>query len=210
MARLQAFDDLIARVWHDTRMTPGARDLISAMAWTLERDPQRPTGRDYWNKIGRLLGRERLDWRYKELIADDTPRYEPPNTWHTRACEAPRIRTTGTCGAPPKWDLHLVERDPLTGWHIDRSFCNRHRDHYDRVKAQLAAAPEAPEPIPNTGGLIGCYFKCDLERLYAKFAPYWKTPVYGLCADDWPVPGQDAARLRKPRLRLIIGELVDA
>lgn len=257
LSRLQSFDDLTAQIWHDPRATPTARELLHAMAWALLRDQSRPAGREYWNSVGRLLGRDRIGgWRYRELIAQDAPRYIPPimqrGSARMNVCEAPRLRpyqpraqdagvrclfehhphlgecrpvTTWTaapkqtrpalqpsltCGAPGKWDLHLVERDPQTGWHIDHWFCTRHRDHFERVKQQLAAAPEAPEPIPNTGGLIGCYFACDLERLYKQQEPHWKPPGYGLCADDWPTPGRDAVLPRKPRLRLIVGELADA
>jgi len=255
MARLQSYDDLTAQIWHDKRATPGARELLLAMAWTLLRNPERPTGRDYWNAVGRLLGHDRIGrWRYREQIAEDAPRYNPPilqpGAARASVCEAPRLRPykprtqdTGvkclfehhphlgecrpvtiytdsahqprpapqpslTCGA--SGTLHLVERDPQTGWHIDHWFCARHREHYQRVKTQLAGAPAAPEPIPNTGGLIGCYFKCDLQRLYTQQLPDWKPPVYGLCADDWPTVDEAAARPRKAALRLIVGELTGA
>jgi hypothetical protein len=121
----------------------------------------------------------------------------------------PTAEPSATCDAPAKLDFHLVERDPLTGWHISHDFCGRHRDHYERVKTQLANAPEAPEPVPNVGGMLPCYFKADWARVYADMRPGWTEPVYGLAADDWlGVVGGDVA-LRHSRLRLILGELAD-
>lgn len=258
LSRLQAFDDLIARVWHDPRMTPGTRDLIFAMAWALERDTDRPAGGEFWNKVRALLGRdERGRHRLRYLIAADAPRYESPNTWHTATCEAPRLRVreepdavttvrcayphhphlgacrqvtrTGPADARPTWkpapagavcgananpELHVIEHDPRTGWRIDHWFCTRHKDHAGRVRAQVEAAGPAPEPIPTTGGLLPCYFKADFERLYRdgtqRLHLQWEPPVYGLCADDWPLPGRDSALPRRAGLRLVVSELADA
>lgn len=259
MARLKSYDELTARIWRDKRPTPGARELLLALAWVTERDPDLGTirraeqGKYLWKQLRAMLGCDSLGRpRYKQLVADDAPRYEPPNTWPHRACQAPRIRaykprTPDTsdkcllqhhphlgecrytivhidaataakpdpkpptvCGAPPKWDYHLVEKDPRTGWHIDHYFCARHRDQYERVKAQLDAAPEAPEPVPNTGGLLGCYFLADWARMYTEVRPGWAAPGYGLCADDWPGVVSGGATPRRPRLRLIVGELADA
>lgn len=210
LSRLQSYDDLTACIWHDKRCPPGTRELLLAMAWVLLRDQTRPAGADVWRTVGTLLGRDRIGrWRYRQLIAADAPRYEPPNTLHAAFCEAPRVRTVGVCGERASVNCHAVERDPRTGWCVDHWFCARHRDHYERVTAQIAAAPAAPEPIPNTGGLIGCYFACDLERLYRQRAPHWVPPTYGLCADDWPTPGVDVARSSRPRLRLIVGEMAE-
>lgn len=117
---------------------------------------------------------------------------------------------SATCDATPKYEFHLVERDPRNGWHIDHYFCARHRDHFERVKAQLANAPEAPEPVPNRGGLLPCYFKADWARVYSWARPGWSAPEYGLAADDWPGVVSDGLKPRRPGLRLIVGEMADA
>lgn len=264
LSRMQSFDDVTARIWRDKRCTPGTRELLLALAWIMDRDPncndpdtpKAERGKYLWRQLGIMLGVERGRPRYKQLVADDAPCYQPPNTWPNRACEAPRIRAyrprtsdaapivsvtclirhphlgecrhsvvpgavapavkpavaeaSTLCGATPKPDFRLVERDPLTGWHIEHWFCTRHRDHFERVKAQLADAPPAPEPIPNTGGLLPCYFKADWERVYTQVRPHWKAPVYGLAADDWPGVISGGMTPRRPRLRLIVGELADA
>jgi hypothetical protein len=264
-SRLHSFDDLTTRIWRDRRCTPGTRELLLAIAWVMARDPDyagvpnAERGPYLWRQLAVMLGRDgrlRREPRYKQLVADDAPRYAPPNTWHDRFCEAPRIRpykprTTGsgilspacligrhphsgecrrtvvhsaasaaavpksapdpsaTCDAPAKLDFHLIERDPLTGWHIDHHFCARHRDHFERVKAQLANAPEAPEPVPNTGGMLPCYFKADWARVYSWARPGWTAPECGIAADDWAGVNGGGVAPRRPGLRLIVGELAD-
>jgi len=265
LSRLHSYDNLTTRIWQDKRLTPGTRELLLAISWVLTRDPDYAAlpsperGSYLWRQLAVMLGRDermrRPTPRYKQLVADDAPRYVPPNDWGDRFCEAPRIRpfrprTTGngivssacliarhphsgqcrytvvrgavsvavkpavepsaTCDAPAKTDLHLVERDPRNGWHIYHDFCGRHRDHYERVKTQLANAPEAPEPVPNVGGLLPCFFKADWARVYADMRPGWTEPVYGLAADDWPDMVGDGAVPRHSRLRLIVGEMADA
>lgn len=265
-ARLRSYDDITTRVWRDRRCTPGTRELLLAIAWVLARDPDyagrsmpdAERGGYLWRQMAAMLGRDgRRGPRYKQILADDAPRYEPANTWPDRFCEAPRIRqfrprdsgsgivsatcligrhphlgecrhtvfhsaasaagmpksvpeASATCDASPKSDFHLVERDPLTGWHIDHWFCARHRDHFERVKAQLAGAPAAPEPIPNAGGILPCFFKADWTRLYTQVRPGWTVPSYGVAADDWPGAISGGVTPRRPGLRLILGELADA
>lgn len=266
-SRLRSFDDLTTRIWRDKRLTPSTRELLLATAWVLGRDPDyaclpnSERGRYLWRQLAVMLGQDdrtrRPTPRYKQIVADDAPRYVPPNTWGDRFCEAPRIRpyrprNTGsgilapacligrhphagecrrtvvhsaasaaavpkpapdpsdTCDAPAKLDFHLVERDPRNGWYIDHWFCARHRDHFERVKTQLANAPEAPEPVPNTGGLLPCYFKADWAKVYAEMRPGWEAPVYGIAADDWPGVVSGGVTPRHPRLRLIVGEMADA
>jgi hypothetical protein len=121
------------------------------------------------------------------------PGYKPPRDWRTE---------DGVCGA----NAHQVieEKDPRTGWVTGHWFCKRHQDHADRVAEQIRAQNEAaPDPIPNTGGLLPCYFKADWEKVYRHHAPYWEPPAYGLCADDWPTPG--TAPVVRGRLRMVIG-----
>ena len=263
LSRLRSYDDLTTRVWRDNRCTPGTRELLLAIAWVMARDPDYadvPTserGRYLWRQLGVMLGRDRSGPRYRQLVADDAPRYAPPNRWPHLFCEAPRIRAyrqrtpdgssivssacliarhphsgqcrytavrgaasvavkpaaepSATCGAEPKLDYRLIERDPLTGWHIEHVFCGRHRDHFEHVKTQLANAPEAPVPIPDVGGMLPCYFRADWARVYAELRPGWTAPMYGLAADDWPEAASGKVTLRRrPGLRLILGELADA
>ena len=119
------------------------------------------------------------------------PGYQPPRDWRTE---------DGVCGA----SAHemVEEKDPRTGWITGHWFCKRHHDHAARVTEQVRAVNEqAPEPIPNTGGLLGCYFKADWESVYRHYAPHWQPPVYGICADDWPTPGETVTR---GRLRILL------
>lgn len=263
-SRLQSYADLTSRIWRDKRCTPATRELLLALAWVLGCDPDyndpsasaADRGRHIWQQMRVMLGNDNIRRpRYKQIIADDAPRYVPAYNLDDRWCEAPRLRAyrprnttaplvsptclykqhphlgacrytvvhggkaaavkpelepSATCDAPAKTDFHLIERDPLTGWHIDHWFCSRHRDHYERVKAQLVDAPEAPEPVPNTGGLLPCYFKADWERVYAETSPHWKPPVYGIVADDWPGVVSGGVTPRRPKFRVILGEMADA
>lgn len=64
------------------------------------------------------------------------------------------------CGAASHH--RVLEKDPVTGWVIPHWFCKRHKDHADRVAAQVKEQGEqAPEPIPNRGGLLPCYFAAE-------------------------------------------------
>jgi hypothetical protein len=95
----------------------------------------------------------------------------------------------GICGA----DSHhkVLELDPRTGWVLPHWFCKRHVDHAERVAEQVREQnTAAPEPIPNCGGLLPAYFTAPWEDVYRRYAPAnWSPPSYGLCADDWPDPG---------------------
>lgn len=100
----------------------------------------------------------------------------------------------------------VLEKLPETGWHKMHYFCPRHRDHLLRVREQVREQNQlAPEPIPNAGGLLPSYFDADWEVMYRhRMGEHWKPPVYGLRADDWPIPGKDPVPPRA-RLRLILG-----
>lgn len=229
-ADLMAYDDMCARIYVDKRMPPGTRELALALAWANLRDPERDReqpGKGAFRRAGHLLGREKFSnrWRNKALWADDAPRYEPParDGWHTGSCEGPRLRPyrprgmsgygvavlslrqdgrDSVCGADA--NTRVVERDLVTGWHRTHWFCRRHVDQAKRVEEQIARAGDPPPPIPNTGGLLPCYFKPEaVEKLYRWANPRWEPPYYGICADDWPVPGQQVVP-RRPRLSLVV------
>lgn len=123
--------------------------------------------------------------------------YTPPRDWRTK---------DKVCGAASHH--RILEKDPRTGWVTAHWFCKRHKDHADRVAEQVREQNEqAPEPIPNTGGLLPVYFKADWEKVYRHYrGRYWEPPSYGLCADDWPSVDDLAARpSRHSRLRVLIG-----
>lgn len=120
--------------------------------------------------------------------------YTPPRDWRTE---------DGVCGAQAR--EMVEEKDLRTGWVTGHWFCKRHHEQAARVAEQVRTGNEqAPEPIPNTGGLLDCYFKADWERVYRHHAPYWQPPKYGLSADNWPTPGETVTR---GRLRIIIDNL---
>ena len=120
--------------------------------------------------------------------------YRPPRDWRTE---------DGVCGA----NAHhrVLEKDPRTGWVTAHWFCKRHTEHAERVAEQVKPQNEAaPEPIPNTGGLLPVFFKADWAKVYKHYRPGWTCPSYGLCADDWPSP-EGVAHRRHGRLRAIDG-----
>ncbi len=123
--------------------------------------------------------------------------YTPPRDWRTE---------DGVCGARSRH--RVLEKDPRTGWVTAHWFCKRHHEHAERVAAQVKAQNEqAPEPIPNRGGLLPCYFKADWEKVYRHYRPRWNPPVYGLAADDWPTAEQAIRPMKRSRLRVIDGEI---
>jgi hypothetical protein len=121
--------------------------------------------------------------------------YTPPRDWRTE---------DGVCGAGSHH--RVLEKDPITGWVTAHWFCNRHKDHADRVADQLRDQNErAPEPVPNTGGLLPVFFKADWEKVYRHYRPHWTPPAYGICADDWPSIDNAVRPTRHARLRIASG-----
>lgn len=221
------FAALVHAIYQDRRANAQARELLHAMAYavTVGRTPDLSV----WQAAGRALGSNNIGRpRIKELAALDIPRYVRPgqDSYATGSCAAARHRpyvprnatqygkakasddwrnTDRLCGA--HGTIHVAEKDPQTGWHILRWYCSRHRAEADRVTGQLRAQNDAaPSPIPNRGGLLPAYFKADWTKVYrwARDSVSWEPPSWGICADDWPVPGQDAMPHRS-RLRLVLG-----
>lgn len=128
------------------------------------------------------------------LKAEAMATYTPPRDWRTE---------DGVCGANSY--RCVEEKDPRTGWVIAHWFCKRHTGHADRVAEQVREQnAAAPEPVPNTGGLLPCYFEADWEKVYRHHAgKFWEPPKYGICADDWPTPGETFQAHR--RLRMVLG-----
>lgn len=128
--------------------------------------------------------------RRPPTVVHVSPGYRPPIDFRNRDM---------VCGARSRHTV--LEKDPATGWDIEHRYCARHRDHAERVAAQVAEQNRAaPEPVPNTGGLLACYFKADWATVYRRHRPGWTPPVYGIRADDWPAQGRAAAPARGLRL----------
>ncbi|MEU3656463.1 hypothetical protein AB0E67_27380 [Streptomyces sp. NPDC032161] len=214
------YDQLVTRVYQDPRMTPEARELILLLAWLTARDPNRfdEDGNPIrvWRKrasdiLGEYGHGRRKESRLADLLYADRPRYDLPRPSWEALCAAPMIRREGLCGQPARG--HDYEVDQETGWKTPVYFCRRHEPWGRQVHQQRVLEP-GPEPIPNAGGLVPSYFAgSDLKawaRLYKEAAVWkhdrlWEPPkAYGLCADDWPVPGHDPVP-QKARLRLVLG-----
>lgn len=167
-----------------------------------------------------------------------SPMYEPASYDNLRGvCSAPRLRpfrsrpwsganaqdiaeqakrdeedfrnTRMICGA--QTSEYVIERLPDTGWHKLHYFCTAHRDYLDRIRAQVAGFNKvAPQPIPNAGGLLPSYFDADWVEAYRFYrGEQWESPVYGVCADDWPIPGREPVAPRaRLRLAALDGELL--
>lgn len=115
----------------------------------------------------------------------------------------------GVCGSDAS--DYAIEQLPETGWHKVRWYCSRHRAELDRVRRQLKGTnARAPKPIPNWGGLMASYFDSDWVLVYRHYlGERWEPPVYGVRADDWPIPGKDPVPMRaRLRLAALDGELL--
>lgn len=208
---LLRYDELAARVYGETRMPSGTRDLILALGWVTLRDPRRhdPTVTT-WARTQEVMNADNK--RMWQLIAEDAPRYE--HDWHASpvGCQAPMVRVDRLCGH--NTTIGFAEFDPVTGWMTDWGFCSRPRcREYMRPIYERAhgSKDKAPEPIPNTGGLLPLFFSWNWEKRYTKAAELmsiggWEPPSYGLSADEWPeAPGQEKPKAF-PKLRLIASE----
>lgn len=204
------YDQLAARVYTEARMPAGTRDLILALGWVTLRDPHRhdPTVTT-WVRAREVMNADN-DAMWK-LIADDAPRYEPDWQAGPNGCQAPMVRVGRLCGKSTT--IGFGEFDPATGWMTYWGFCSRPRcREYMRPISERAERSEgrAPEPIPNTGGLLPLFFSWNWESKYRKAAPTWEPPPYGLSADEWPeVAGQEKPKAFD-KLRLIAsdGEII--
>lgn len=78
--------------------------------------------------------------------------------------------------------------------------------HVEHGIATLAAG-EPPAPIPNTGGLLPCYYKADWEKVYSYASEHWEPPTYGVCADDWPTA--EERREHGPRRLILVPGGID-
>lgn len=203
------YERLVARVYKDKRMTPGTRELILLLAWLIKRDPDRYDADGNllgaWKRAKPILGEYKLGRRTGSRLADlidaDRPHYEPDmraDIWQQRRCSSPMIRRSGECGQHAV--DHSLRIDSTTGWREPVWFCNRHGS-YGRAADAVLRSMEQPEPIPNQGGLMPSYLQADdgdagWINVYRRASEWkmsrWEPPTkYGLCADDWPIPGKE-------------------
>lgn len=214
------FAEIAHQIYQDDRANDQTRPLLLAFAYAVTMAPlDGETG--VWKAVRKALNPSSYKGDVRELVRADLPRYEPPGYRYgsdrlDRLCSGPRMRPhpdgdddfrnqLSICGATAQ--DKVVEKLPETGWHKNHWFCPRHRDHLIRVREQVREQnAAAPAPIPNRGGLLPCYFDSDWVRVYRWALDHdaWEAPVYGVRADDWPVPGQDPIP-QKARLRLVLG-----
>ncbi|MFD9453465.1 hypothetical protein ACFWBC_10285 [Streptomyces sp. NPDC059985] len=98
LERAETYAQTVHRIYGDRRATPAAREILLAVAYALFVAPGEP-GR-VLSTAARALGRSSGTGRprFDALVADDAPRYEPPDAagdWgpgQAPGCEAPRLR----------------------------------------------------------------------------------------------------------------------
>jgi hypothetical protein len=220
------YDAVVAEMYRDPRMPRKTREIGLLMAWLICRDPN-PFGAGVWKRAEAILGFEKYG-RFNRsvaalLLADDLPRYEVDRTtpeWFEQTCAAPMIRRTGVCGQPAR--DHSYTADSETGWLTPVWYCRRH-EGFGKDCGRIL--DQAPEPIPNRGGLLTRYFlrKNGVDGWVQDYRwaahtddPWrhteWTPPSYGVVADRWPTPGAEVSeRPQVPMLQLVAveGELVD-
>ncbi|WP_331735979.1 hypothetical protein [Streptomyces sp. NBC_00057] len=208
---LVRYDQLAARVYTERRMPTGTRDLILALGWVTLRDPRRhDPAFGIWTRTREVLNasNERM-WQF---LAEDAPRYE--HDWHAdpKGCQAPMVRVDRLCGRSTMYSFS--ESDLRTGRFRMWGFCSRTRcQAYGRGIEERAkrSHEQAPDAIPNKGGLLPLFFDWVWEPKYRKATSLipnsstcmWEPPSYGLSADEWPtVMGEEPVHAF-PKLRLI-------
>ena len=221
------YDAFVARLYSDPRMTRKTREIALLLAWLVSRDPNR-FGAGAWKRAEAILGFRKYGRHTQSvaalLVADDLPRYEVDRStpeWMDQTCAAPMIRRTGLCGQPACGNSYTA--DPETGWRTPVWYCRRHEGFGRNLDRVLR---DAPEPIPNAGGLLPCYFRLkggtdhwvqNYQWAAHNADPFrheaWTPPSFGVVADLWPTPGQDKSNdLPSPTLQLVAveGELIGA
>jgi hypothetical protein len=184
----------------------------------------------FWKRLTGVLGvGDYRGPRIGVLLAEDAPRYVPPRQVRANrgSCVGPRTRPyrqrspqgnsvstvylapdtvpptprdARTCGVNAT--IKVVEHDPQTGWERAHWFCRKHAENANQIRSQLSRTAPPPEPVPNTGGLLPCYFEAEWATIYSSHRPGWRAPYHGIRADDWPTP--EWRRIpRPPRLAVI-------
>jgi hypothetical protein len=216
LKRTLAVHAQIARAYADDRfparrLSLGAdlRQFAIAAIWVT--GVERPPSEEHWDRVCEIMHLD--NYRFWQTIRQDVPRFEPESLHSGGGCEVPMIRREGTCGRPPAWGFRVT--NPADGTWRMASYCSRHGE-----QARLARNAEMrrqkaggiPEPVPNAGGLLPCYFRWRWPENYAIALPGWKPPALGIRADDWPAMAWAAEKEPPlPRLRVIIdGEALDS
>lgn len=220
------YDAAVERIYRDDRMGRPTREIALLLAWLVCRDPNRFNA-GAWHRAEAILGTKKYGRHTQSvaglLLADDLPRYEVDRStpeWLDQTCSAPMIRRSGVCGQQARDNSYTA--DPVTGWRTPVWFCRRHEDF---GRAADRALEQAPEPVPNRGGLLPGYFRlkggmASWEQNYRWAAhqadPFryeaWQPPSHGMNADLWPAPGREPQTAdAAPKLQLVVldGELVD-
>lgn len=203
--RAQRFD-MLAQLYDDERFTNGhskpmVRNFIEAVHWA-----QWKANNSTWDTLLPILGWDDGPGRWRELLWEDLPRWEPESYVLRRGCE--QLLTRGPrqgqrCGQHPHNMFTVV--DPTTGQPRASLWC---RQHHDQGKAFLRTATQPVDPPhPNRGGLLPCYLSADGQdwaQAYSQNAPpTWEPPSVGVCADDWP---WSQPTTQRPKLTLIFGD----
>lgn len=202
--------DRIAGIYADARFPAGhtgqkLRMLAVTMTWVAG-NRINPPGK-FWETIAASMCIDgNHEWWIRHLIAEDRPRYVPPN-WSDRAtCEAPMIRREGPCGRDASSTFRVT--DWATGqWRLS-GWCTRHRDigRAEWAAERERAAHGFPEPTPNYGGLLPAHVPWrKWEEVYRWAYPTWEPPKIGINRDDWPVL-ERIAGLEPPKLTVITGD----
>lgn len=222
------YDAVVAAIYRDPRMPRKTREIALLMAWLIARDENRFNA-GVWQRAEAILGSEKYGSRTQSvtalLLADDLPRYEVDRTtpeWLDQTCAAPMVRRAGVCGQRACDNSYAA--DPETGWHTPIWYCRRHEGFGRDCNLALK---DAPEPIPNRGGLLPGYFRRkdgridawvqDYRWAYHQANPFayevWEPPSHGVDARLWRTPGgnDEPALPAVPQLQLVAvdGELVD-
>ena len=233
------FYEYAQRIYSDDRAGSKARELLLAFAYAVTTAPPDDGDTQWALLGEALGQNSRVEELIHEDVPRYVSPMHKPSGYDNllRICSAPRLRPYKShswpgslleevesqekrdaddfrnrfkiCGA--KAADYAIELMPGTGWHKIHYFCPAHRGNLAQVREQIAEQNEAaPKPIPNAGGLLPSYFDADWEKVYRHYAnPRWEPPVYGLRADDWPIPGREPVAPRaRLRLAALDGELL--
>lgn len=206
---MTSYHRAVQRMYADPRFParhgPGIdlRAFFVTFAWVAVVERLPPTS---WHRVKELL--HLSDYRFRDTIAMDIPRYEGPRV---DGCAAPMIRREGLCGKQTIC-TSLQVTDPADGtWEV-RGYCSRHWDYSGQVLAEERErqAMGVPEPAPNAGGLLPVHFpRLHWEETYTWASGHrgWKPPAAGISADSWPAlaPPEPATGYAPPELKVVAG-----
>lgn len=154
-----------------------------------------------WKRVLQLSGlsdRRDVEYALRQLFAYDAPRYEPESLFGYPVCKELMQRgprAGDECGKHSTFSTRVT--DLSTGEWEMQGWCSNHRRLGELYQQSSRHAPTAPEPLPNTGGLLPGYIRAsNWPDLYAAALYGWKPPSVGINADDWPVLAKVQAHVR--------------